>query len=205
MQKKPIPSKEDFYYQFITLNKTNKKLCDYYKVSESVIHTWKRFYNLKKDISLVVKSYKAKSIFSEPGFVPWNKGMKGYLASENCKKTWFKQEDLLQRGKDNIGKPQGGHEATKWMVCSTDELENYKNSQKKIGQRHKRISYAQWVLKKAGIEIPKGYIVYHKDGNYANNKIENLEIISRGELLKRNHIKSLLFKKQKMLDKTARI
>ena len=191
-----MPTKEDLHEQFITLNKTNDQLCKHYKVSKTVIHKWKRHYKLYKPIELVVKSYKAKSIFAEPGFVPWNKGLKGHLNSENCKKTWFKQEDLLQRGKDNIGKPQGGHETTKWMVCSTEELENYKNSQKKIGKRHKRIGYAQFVLRQAGIEIPKGYVVYHIDGNYANNEIGNLEVISRGELLKRNQLGSLALKKQ---------
>lgn len=34
-----------------------------------------------------------------------------------------------------------------------------------------------WEIKKG--EIPKGYIVHHKDGNKLNNKIRNLECISR--------------------------
>ena len=45
------------------------------------------------------------------------------------------------------------------------------------------------------IEVPKGYIVYHIDGNMYNNDLGNLEVISRGELIKRNHIGSLLAKK----------
>lgn len=195
MKRYKRPTKEEFYEQFITLNKTNKQLSQYYGCSENVIHRWKNYYNLRKPIELVVKSYKAKSPFQEPGFVPWNKGKKGLLLSQNCKKTWFKQEDLLKRAEKNIGKPQGGHETTKWMVCSTEDLENYKNSQKKIGQRHKRISYAQYVLQQAGIEIPKGYVVYHVDGNYANNDIGNLEVISRAELCKRNHSAGILAKK----------
>ena len=134
MKRYKRPTKEEFYEQFITLNKTNKQLSQYYGCSENVIHRWKNYYNLRKLIELVVKSYKAKSPFQEPGFVPWNKGKKGLLLSPNCKKTWFKQEDLLKRAEKNIGKPQGGHETTKWMVCSIEDLENYKNSQKKIGQ-----------------------------------------------------------------------
>ena len=38
-------------------------------------------------------------------------------------------------------------------------------------------------------KIPKGYIVYHLDGNKNNDSIENLEAISRAELLRRNNDK----------------
>lgn len=195
MKRYKRPSKEDFYYQFITLNKTNKQLSEHYGCSENVIHRWKNYYQMRKPLELVLKSYIHKGY--PKGHQTWNKGLKGHLNSENCKKGWFKQEDLLKREEKNIGKPQGGHETTKWMVCSTEDLEKYKNSQKKTGQRHKRIGYAQYVLRQAGIEIPKGYVVYHIDGNYANNDIGNLEIISRGELLKRNHSASLILKNKK--------
>jgi hypothetical protein len=34
--------------------------------------------------------------------------------------------------------------------------------------------------------IPLNYVIFHKDGNKDNDAIENLEAISRAELLKRN-------------------
>jgi hypothetical protein len=34
--------------------------------------------------------------------------------------------------------------------------------------------------------IPKGFIIYHKDGNNFNDDPKNLEAISRAELLRRN-------------------
>jgi hypothetical protein len=37
-----------------------------------------------------------------------------------------------------------------------------------------------------GIDVPKGFVVYHKDGDNSNNVIGNLEVISRAELIKRN-------------------
>ena len=184
MKRYKRPSYDDFYNQFITLNKTNKQLCKHYGCSENVIHRWKNFYQMRKPLELILKSYIHKGY--QKGHQTWNKGLKGHLNSEKCKKTWFKKEDLLKRAEKNIGKPQGGHETTKWMVCSTEKLEKYKNSQKKIGQRHKIIGYAQYVLQQAGIEIPKGYVVYHVDGNYANNDIGNLKIITRAELLRIN-------------------
>lgn len=41
-------------------------------------------------------------------------------------------------------------------------------------------------------EIPVGQIVFHIDGDRYNDDIENLELISRGELAKRNKLKSLI-------------
>lgn len=50
--------------------------------------------------------------------------------------------------------------------------------------RSKVTGYARYVY---GLDnIPKGYVIYHKDGNPFNNDIGNLECISRAELLRRN-------------------
>lgn len=183
MRKKDVPTKDDLYYQFITLNKTNKQLCEYYKVSESVIHTWKRYYNLKKDISLVLKSYKA--VGYPKGHIPFNKGKKGLINGEGCKKTWFTRDIILKRSSDSIGKPK--NDGRNRLICLCDDRIPIKNKRNgKTYQSRKRIGYAQWILKQNGIEIPKGYVVYHKDGDYSNNDIGNLEIISRAELCKRN-------------------
>ena len=183
MQKKDVPKYGDFYNQFITLNKTNKQLCDYYKVSESVIHTWKRLYGLKKDISLVIKSYVHKGW--KKGHPTWNKGMKGLIMSENCKNTWFTRDIILEKSKDSLGKPK--NDGKNRMICLCDDRIPIKNKRNgKTYQIRKRIGYAQWILKQNGIEVPKGYVVYHRDGNYMNNDIGNLEIISRAELCRRN-------------------
>lgn len=38
-------------------------------------------------------------------------------------------------------------------------------------------------------KAPKGYVIFHKDGNKDNDAPDNLEAISRAELLKRNREK----------------
>lgn len=40
--------------------------------------------------------------------------------------------------------------------------------------------------------LPKGYVIYHKDRDTTNDHIENLEAISRAELLKRNRNEMML-------------
>ncbi|PHV72155.1 hypothetical protein CS063_01380 [Sporanaerobium hydrogeniformans] len=43
----------------------------------------------------------------------------------------------------------------------------------------------EWVYKLFVGEIPKGYVVYHKDGNKSNNRVENLDVIKRSKLMQR--------------------
>ena len=192
MRKKAVPTYEDFYKQFITLNKTNEQLCKHYNVSESVIHTWKRHYKITKDIKLVIKSYEHKGL--PKGNIPWNKGIHK-ATSQKCAKTYFTREQIMNKTKyyvPKLGKDQ--------LVVSdpTEPRRACKNTHNnKVYQNVRRIPYARYVLKQAGIEVPKGHIVYHIDGNMYNNDIGNLEVISRGELMKRNHIGSLILKKQK--------
>lgn len=186
MKRYKRPTKEDFYNQFITLNKTNKQLCQHYECSENVIHRWKNFYKLRKPIDLVIKSYVHKGW--KKGHPTWNKGIHK-PTSEKCKETYFTKEDSMKKAIKSFGVPKIEHigRGDKRLICLSDEIVYIKNKRNgKAYANHKRIGYAKWVLKQAGIEIPKGYVVYHKDGNYANNDIGNLEIISRAELLKRN-------------------
>ncbi|HQT92930.1 MAG TPA: HNH endonuclease [Candidatus Kryptobacter bacterium] len=54
----------------------------------------------------------------------------------------------------------------------------------KKAKRRLRTTYARF---RFGIDkIPDGYVVYHKDRNPLNDARDNLELISRAELLKRN-------------------
>ena len=53
-----------------------------------------------------------------------------------------------------------------------------------VGKNKKQIAYARLVVGLAN--IPSGHVVYHLDGDRLNYDKSNLEIISRGELLRRN-------------------
>lgn len=116
------------------------------------------------------------------GDVPWNKGTVGV-----CKKNKgsFTSKDMLKKAEKSVGKPKF---YSKGVVCLVDEFVEKKDHRRKdnIYKFRKRIPYSRWVLLQNGIEVPKGYVVYHKDGDNTNNEFENLEVISRGELMKRN-------------------
>ena len=118
------------------------------------------------------------------GNIPWNKGKRGYMGAN---RTSFTAERVEQeRTKYHIGEAQKP-DRDGWLYCRTEDKVFYRDS--KTGRLHynrKRISYCKYLLKTMGINVPKGYVVYHKDGDNSNNAIGNLEVISRAELIKRN-------------------
>jgi len=52
---------------------------------------------------------------------------------------------------------------------------------------NKRVRRPRAVYEKEYGTIPKGYIIFHKDGNHKNDDLSNLEAIPRSELMKRNN------------------
>lgn len=108
------------------------------------------------------------------GNVPWNKGV-SYRCSEA---TEFKKgnipvndlpiytERILCEGKYGIPRA---------------EIKLMRGAGKKNWQ-----SKAKYVWLQNGNTYHKGYIMYHKDGDSLNDTIQNLECISRAELMLRN-------------------
>lgn len=45
-----------------------------------------------------------------------------------------------------------------------------------LTQKRTTISYPKWLVLEAGIEIPEGYEVHHKDEDFTNNSLDNLEV-----------------------------
>lgn len=117
------------------------------------------------------------------GHTTWNKGTKGIMKPNSGS---FTHEKVNEVGLKSIG-VERDYGKRYGCVCLSEERKMVYNSKDgKWYNSRKRIPYARHVLNQAGIEIPKGCVVYHKDGDYKNNELSNLEVISRGELLKRN-------------------
>jgi hypothetical protein len=104
------------------------------------------------------------------GNVPWNKGLKGYKASPA---TEFKKGVTTM---ENHPSWKGGIQR-----MSTGEIYVAVATNQRV--RQSRLVYEKYYG-----TIPFGYVIYHNDKNPSNNKIENLEAISRGELAIRNRL-----------------
>lgn len=114
------------------------------------------------------------------GMIPWNKGKYGYMGA-NC--TSFTTQDLEKKRK--IGNPRMGKDQ---LICCSEEKMPVKSSNGKVYMHQKRMSYAKWLMEKElGRKLESNEVVYHIDRNIFNNELSNLEVITRGELLKRNN------------------
>lgn len=127
----------------------------------------------KRLIAYGVKRAYSRGIVSPTSFRPghraWNKGLSVRLSPE----TEFKKGQVT--GKNHPGW-KGGVSMT-----ATDCALIWARVGKRI--RRPRVIY-----QKCFGRIPKGYVIYHKDGDNKNDHPSNLEAISRKELQRRNLI-----------------
>ena len=115
------------------------------------------------------------------GITPWNKGKKGCFGAN---KGSFSRENLVRKFETGIPVNQGRHNG---VICTIDERVPHRDTRTgNIYMHRRRTTYARYVLQQAGIEIPPNCVAYHKDGDFENNELENLEVITRGELARRN-------------------
>lgn len=102
------------------------------------------------------------------GHIPWNKGIKGLHLSVD---TEFK------KGKVSYNKKLIG-----------DIVIRHKKNKDKKDRRYIKIAdpnkwelYAVYLIKQAGIKIPKGSVVHHINGNQLDDRLDNLIVLSRAD------------------------
>ena len=137
-------------------------------LDKSKIKDWKR----KISNSLKGRRCCMRTEFAK-GHTSWNKGTKG-LTKRN--KTSFKKGDIPKNY-------MGGLRATERDGIEI-KIGTYYHPNGTATIKYESLARHNW-KKKFG-EIPKGMIICHKDKDILNNNIDNLELISRSELLKRN-------------------
>lgn len=103
------------------------------------------------------------------GNIPWNKDLKGFNPSP---KTQFKADAT------NTGET---HKSWKGGV-----QKNKNDCAYLWSDTNKRVRRPKKIYEDAYGEMPKGFVIYHIDGNKDNDELMNLEAISRKELLFRN-------------------
>jgi hypothetical protein len=106
------------------------------------------------------------------GMVPWNKGKKGIHLSPE---TEFKKGQFVGETHPSW---QGGVQKMKSDCAYIWDGAN------------ERVRRPKLIWEEHFGKLPKGYLIYHKDGDNKNDSIENLEAITRAELLKRNRAKN---------------
>ncbi|MCQ4165103.1 HNH endonuclease signature motif containing protein [Tahibacter harae] len=115
-----------------------------------------------------------------PGQEPWNTGKKGWQAGGRSVQTQFKPGHRSGRAAA-IYQPVGAERISK------DGIRQRKvNDDMPFQGRWKAVHAINWEA--ANGPIPKGYLVVFRDGNRDNVALENLELISRSENLRRNSL-----------------
>jgi hypothetical protein len=112
----------------------------------------------------------------QKGHPSWNKGMKG-LAFPGSEAGWFKPGT------------RGGRAATQYQPIGTEVVRDGYLVRKMTdeGLMHKRWRFVHILTWEAeNGPVPPGHAVTFKDGNRLNCALDNLELISRAELARRN-------------------
>ena len=113
----------------------------------------------------------------QKGHNTWNKGV-SYTAGGRSGETRFKPGHLSGRAAQLI-KPIGFERVTK-----DGYLERKINNDLPLQKRWRAVHLLIWEA--AHGPLPKGYAVAFKDGNKRNLALENLELVPRTELMRRN-------------------
>lgn len=110
------------------------------------------------------------------GHTPWNKGMKG----------------LNLGGKETQFKPghRGGRALEVYRHVGTERISKDGYIERKINddlplqKRWRAVHIINWEAVNG--PLPKGHALVFKDGNKQNTDVENIELLSRAELMRRN-------------------
>jgi len=133
---------------------------------------------LKKEAGERLKKYGDATRFPK-GHVPANKGLRGFDAGGRSHETRFRKGNLPQT----------------WVPVGSETTDSDGYLKRKVADTRKRTDWRfvhvlTWE-EHSGREVPAGHVVVFRDGDRANLAPDNLDVISRKELMARNTIHNL--------------
>ncbi len=141
----------------------------------------------------------AKSSRFKKGEKPWNKGLKhppGWSPGRMAE-TQFRKGEISGSAAQRLV-PVGTTRLSKegYLEVKYRERKNQHGNFRAVHillweQRHGRITLEDGRVLEPGAELPKGYAIAFIDGNKEHITLENLELVSRAELMRRNSVHNL--------------
>ena len=115
----------------------------------------------------------------QKGIEPWNKGTH-YQAGGRSAETQFKAGS------------RNGRASILWMPIGSERVRSDGYLERKLTDtgvtRRDFVCIHHIVWREAGREIPPGHVLIFKDGNKRNIVLDNLELINRSDLMRRNSV-----------------
>ena len=119
------------------------------------------------------------------GFVPWNKGMKGWQPGGRSSVTQFKK----------------GQPPINWRPVGSERLDKDGYTVVKVAEPNEWMLKHRKIWQDAGREIPGGHALLFIDGDKTNITLDNLMLVSRAHLAVGN--KAKLFHEDRALNESV--
>lgn len=113
----------------------------------------------------------------KPGLTPWNKGTH-YVAGGRSAEQRFRPGNRSGRAAE-LHKPIGSE-----RVSKDGYLERKINDDMPLHKRWRAVHLIEWEA--ANGPLPAGHALTFRDGNKQNTALDNLELVSRADLMRRN-------------------
>ena len=126
---------------------------------------------LKLGLGNGIKSHNAGCF--KPGLVSWNKGTR-FIAGGRSAETHFKPGD----------KPHTWNPVWHERVSNEGYLQRKVTDTGVTGRDYRPVHHLVW--QEAGREIPPGYALVFRDGDKRNFALDNLELVTRADLMRKN-------------------
>lgn len=168
---RPWTGEEDHKLRQLYARCSNAAIANHLDRSESAIQNRARLLGLRKDADFAAMQ-SSKHQFKK-GQTPANKG-KRHPPRGRAAETQFKP----------------GNKPQTWVPIGSNRVSKEGYLQRKVSDtgctRHDFVPVHRLVWRMHGRELPPGHALVFIDGNHLNVDINNLELISRAELMRRN-------------------